>query len=151
MCSNRYSFHILMELLFSRWIFQEYSNMNFHGNPSSGNGWIDEQRDLTKQIVAYRNSAKEIKKKDKYFIISIVKRKKNSHYNCPPTIFSKSFWSYSKEIARTLTSDNISTVRCQCINFAVFPEASSQTLHTQLSPTWRDLLLELFHNFVSVE
>jgi len=92
MCSNRYSFHILMESLFSRWIFEEYSNMKFHENPSSGSGWTDEQRDMTKLIVAYRNSANEIEKENhKYFIISTVNRKRNSHYNGLPTIFPKSF------------------------------------------------------------
>jgi hypothetical protein len=60
MCSNRYSFQNLMGLLYSRWIFEECSNMKFHKNPSSGSGRTDEQRDTTKIIVAYRNSVNEI-------------------------------------------------------------------------------------------
>jgi hypothetical protein len=81
-----------MEFPFSRWIFEEYSKVNFHENPSSGSGRTDEQRDMTKLIVAYRNSANEIEKENsKYFIIPIVNRKRNSHYNGLPAILPKSF------------------------------------------------------------
>jgi len=33
---TRYSCHILMELELSQHIFEKYSNMKFHENPSSG-------------------------------------------------------------------------------------------------------------------
>ena len=110
--------------------------MKFHENPSGWSGRTDEQRDMTKLIVACRNSAKEIEKENhKYFIISIVNRKRNSNYIGLPVILPKSFLSYSNEVTRSLTSDNACTMRCHCINFAILPEASSFTLHTQLSPT----------------
>jgi hypothetical protein len=54
-----------MKLEFSRYIFEKYSNIKFHENPSSGNqvvpcglidtqtdGWTDRQRDMTKVIAA---------------------------------------------------------------------------------------------------
>jgi hypothetical protein len=36
MYSTRYSYPILLKLGFSRHIFEKYSNIKFHGNPSSG-------------------------------------------------------------------------------------------------------------------
>lgn len=66
--------------------------MKFRENPSNESGRTDEQRDMTMLIVAYRNSANEIEKENhKYFLISIVNRKRNSHYNGLLTIFPKSF------------------------------------------------------------
>ena len=51
-----------MTLEFSRHISEEYSTIQFHGHPSSGNrvvtgGRRDEQTSLTKQIVSFRNLA----------------------------------------------------------------------------------------------
>jgi hypothetical protein len=58
-----------MKLEFSRRIFEEFSNMKFHENPSAGadcsmrpdgemDGRTDRQTDMTKLIVAFRNFAK---------------------------------------------------------------------------------------------
>jgi hypothetical protein len=54
--------HILMRIEFSRQIFEKYSNIKLHENPSSGSGVFpcgrtDEQTDMTKLIVASQNSA----------------------------------------------------------------------------------------------
>ena len=51
-----------MELQFSRHIFEKYSNIKFHENPSSGSrdfpcGETDGQTDMTKLRVAFRNYA----------------------------------------------------------------------------------------------
>ena len=51
-----------MKLEFSRQIFEEYSNIKFHENPSSGNRVVpfeetDRQPDVTKLAVAFRNFA----------------------------------------------------------------------------------------------
>ena len=66
MWSTRYSSQILMELEFSRKIFEKYSNMKFHENPSSGSRQVrpggrwgertDGETDMTKLTVAFRNS-----------------------------------------------------------------------------------------------
>jgi len=59
MRSTRYSFHILMKLVFSRQIFEIYSNIKFHENSSSGSRVVlFGQTDMTKLIVAFRNFAK---------------------------------------------------------------------------------------------
>jgi len=59
MRSTRYSFQILMKLEFSLQIFERYSNIKFHENPSSGNRVVlSGQTDITKLIVAFRNFAK---------------------------------------------------------------------------------------------
>jgi len=55
-------YQIFMELEFSRQIFEKFSNMKLHENPSSGSrgascGRADGQ-DMTKPIVAFRNFAK---------------------------------------------------------------------------------------------
>ena len=48
-----------MKLEFSRHIFEKYSNIKFHENPSSGNGVVACGRtDMEKVIVAFRNFAK---------------------------------------------------------------------------------------------
>ena len=57
-----------MKLEFSRQIFEKYSNIIFHENPSSGSrvdpcgrmdGWMDRRRtNMKKLIVAFRNFAK---------------------------------------------------------------------------------------------
>ena len=46
-----------MKIEFSRQIFDEYSNIKFHENPSSWNvlGACGRQTDMTKLIFAYRN------------------------------------------------------------------------------------------------
>jgi len=59
---TRYSYNILMKLEFSRHIFEKYSNIKFHENPSCGSrvvpcGHTDGQTDMTKLIVAVRNFA----------------------------------------------------------------------------------------------
>ena len=56
-----FSCQILIKLEFSQYIFEKYSNINFHENPSSGSRVVtratDEQTDMTKPIVAFRNLA----------------------------------------------------------------------------------------------
>ena len=71
-----YSCSILMTLEFSRQIFEKYSNIKFHENPSSGSrvvpcGWTDGRTDsrtdgrtdMMKLIVAFRNFANAPHKK----------------------------------------------------------------------------------------
>jgi hypothetical protein len=53
--STRYSCQILMKLEFCRHIFEKYSNVKFHENPSI---LTDGRTDVTKLIVAFRNFAK---------------------------------------------------------------------------------------------
>jgi hypothetical protein len=70
MYSTCYASQILMKLEFSRQIFEKYSSIKFHKNSSSGNrfvscGWTDQQTDMTKQIVAFRNFSNAAKKKKK--------------------------------------------------------------------------------------
>jgi hypothetical protein len=50
-----------MKLKFSRQIFEKYSNIKFHENPSSGSRVFhaDRQTDMTKLTVAFRNFAYE--------------------------------------------------------------------------------------------
>jgi hypothetical protein len=60
--STCYSGQILVKLEFSGRIFQKYSNMKFHENPSSGSrvvpcGQTDGQADTTELIVDFRNFA----------------------------------------------------------------------------------------------
>jgi hypothetical protein len=62
MHNTRYSCHILMQLQFSQQIFEKYSNIKFHKNPSSGSqvvpcGWTDGRADMTKLVVAFCNFA----------------------------------------------------------------------------------------------
>jgi hypothetical protein len=62
MYSNRYSSQILMELESSRQIFEKFSSIKFHKNPSIGSrvvtcGQKDGQTDMTKLIVAFYNFA----------------------------------------------------------------------------------------------
>ena len=69
MHSTGYSGQILMKLAFSRQIFEKYSSIKFHENPSSESrvvscrradtqtdGWIN--TDMTKLKIAFRNFAK---------------------------------------------------------------------------------------------
>jgi hypothetical protein len=51
-----------MKLELSRHIFENYSNIKFHENPTNGSGVVpcgrtDRQTDMTKLIVAFRNFA----------------------------------------------------------------------------------------------
>jgi hypothetical protein len=60
--STRYSCQILINLEFSRQIFQKYSNMKFHGSPSSVGravscGKAYKQTDVTKTTTAFSDSA----------------------------------------------------------------------------------------------
>jgi len=60
MQSIRYSYRISMKLYFPPKIFEKYSNIKFHENPSSGSqvvpcGLTDSQTDTTKLLVAFRN------------------------------------------------------------------------------------------------
>jgi hypothetical protein len=53
---------ILVKLEFSRQIFEKYSNIKFHENPSCGSrvipcGRTDGQTDMTKLMVVFRNFA----------------------------------------------------------------------------------------------
>jgi len=61
--STRYCFQILIKLDFTRQIFEKYSNIKYHENPSSGSRVVPSGRryrwtDLKKPIVDFRNSAK---------------------------------------------------------------------------------------------
>jgi hypothetical protein len=57
--ANRYSCQILMKLEFSRQIFEEYSDIKFQENPSSGRRVVPcGETDMTKVIVAFHNYAK---------------------------------------------------------------------------------------------
>jgi len=53
----RYSCQILMKLEFSREVFERYSNIKFHENPSSGGRAVpsDRRTDTTKLTFAFRN------------------------------------------------------------------------------------------------
>jgi len=55
-----------MKLEFSCQIFEKYSNIKFHENPSSGSWtmWADQQTDIMKLIVAFCNLANAQKKLD---------------------------------------------------------------------------------------
>jgi hypothetical protein len=59
--STCFTCQILMKLWFSRQIFEKYSNIRFHENPSSGSrvpcGRTDGQTHMIKLIVAFRNLA----------------------------------------------------------------------------------------------
>jgi hypothetical protein len=56
--STRYSSQILMKLEDYRQIFEKYSNIKFHENPSSESGVAPYgQTDMTKLIVVFRNFA----------------------------------------------------------------------------------------------
>ena len=59
--STRYSCHITITIEYSRKIFEKYSNIKSHENPSSGSrvpyGRTDGQTDMAKLLVAFRNSA----------------------------------------------------------------------------------------------
>jgi hypothetical protein len=53
-----YSYQILIQLEFSRQIFENFTNIKFHGNPTSGSRVVPCGRtDMTKLIVAFRNFA----------------------------------------------------------------------------------------------
>jgi hypothetical protein len=53
-----------MKLEISRLIFEKYSNINFHENPSSGSHAVPcELTDETKLLVAFRHFANMLKKK----------------------------------------------------------------------------------------
>jgi hypothetical protein len=63
MQSTRYSYQILMELEFSLLVFEEYSNIKFYVNPSSGSRvvpWVqaDRHTDMTKLIIAFYSFVK---------------------------------------------------------------------------------------------
>jgi len=58
--STRHSRQILMQLKFSRQVFEKYATTKFHENPSSGSrvvpcGETDGRTDMTMLIVAFRN------------------------------------------------------------------------------------------------
>jgi hypothetical protein len=62
MYSTRYSYQVLMKLEFSRQVFEKYSTIKCHENPSSVSRFIpcertDIQTDMTKLTVAFRNFA----------------------------------------------------------------------------------------------
>jgi hypothetical protein len=67
MQSTGYSSHIVMKLEFPTQIFEKYTDIKFHENPSSGNrvvtcGRTDRQTEMTKLIVSFRNLANAPKK-----------------------------------------------------------------------------------------
>jgi hypothetical protein len=84
MCINirviHYSCQVLMKLACSRQIFEKYSDIKFHENPSSGSRDVprgqadthkyihtDRQTNMTKPIVPFRNCAKAHKSATKLF------------------------------------------------------------------------------------
>jgi len=60
--NGRHSFASLIILEFSRQIFEKYSNINFHENPSSGSRVVPSggRTDMMKLIVAFRDFANEL-------------------------------------------------------------------------------------------
>jgi hypothetical protein len=67
MWSTRYVCQILMKLEFSRQIFEKYSDIKFHENPSSGS-WVtpmrtDRRTGITKLILGYCNFCQLAKRK----------------------------------------------------------------------------------------
>jgi hypothetical protein len=65
-----------MKLGFSRQIFEKYSSIKFHENPSNGSRTVPHRRaDMTKVIVAFRNFANAPN--------DILMRKKEMHANKP--------------------------------------------------------------------
>jgi hypothetical protein len=83
MQSSRYSCQILMEHEFSRQIFEKYSSIKFHKNPSIGSRFVpcgrtDGQKDTTKLIVAF---------------CSLVNAPKNSIFSRPEPFAIKVFLS----------------------------------------------------------
>jgi hypothetical protein len=65
MYSARYYCQILMTLEFSRQIFEKYSNIKFHENPSCGGRVAradGRTADMAELTVAFRNFAKALKK-----------------------------------------------------------------------------------------
>ena len=60
---SRYSCRILLEFEFPGEIFEKYSNIKFHENPSSGSRVVSYGRtDMTKLIVAFLNIVNAPKK-----------------------------------------------------------------------------------------
>jgi len=57
MKSTRYSCQISVKLEFSEQVFEKYSNVKFHENPSGRNRVLCAQTDMTKLIIAFRTSA----------------------------------------------------------------------------------------------
>ena len=58
MNSTRYFCQILMRFEFSRQMFEKVPSIKFHQNPSSGSRVVPcGQKDMTKQVVAFRNFA----------------------------------------------------------------------------------------------
>jgi hypothetical protein len=57
-----------MKLEFFRQIFQKYSNVTFHENPSSDTE-TDRRTDMTQLIVAFRNFANATTKRISYYLL----------------------------------------------------------------------------------
>jgi len=58
MYSSRYTCQILIKLEFSRPVFEQYTNIKFHENPSSGSRIVPCGRtDMMKLIIAFRSLA----------------------------------------------------------------------------------------------
>jgi hypothetical protein len=59
MYGTHYSCQMLMKLEHFRQIFEEYSNIKFHDNPSSGSRVVPRGRtDMAKLVVTFRNFSK---------------------------------------------------------------------------------------------
>jgi len=57
MKSARYSCQISVKLEFSEQVFEKYSNVKFHENPSGVSRVLCAQTDMTKLIISFRTSA----------------------------------------------------------------------------------------------
>jgi hypothetical protein len=73
----RYCCQILMKLEFCRRIFEKYSNVKFHENPSIGSGVVpcgqtDRQADMTTLIVAYKSMTSTSQRNSSYDCHSII-------------------------------------------------------------------------------
>jgi hypothetical protein len=77
MSKTLYSCLILTKLEFTQQVFENYSNIKFHENPSSGSPVVpcDGRKDITKLIVALRNFANAPRKTVTWYVLEGVERK----------------------------------------------------------------------------
>ena len=58
-----------MELEFSGQIFEKFSNIKFHENPSSGSRVFSRRTDMTNRVVAFRNYANAPKNSELHWTV----------------------------------------------------------------------------------